>query len=703
MRSALPEDAPLRLLIVDDQNDDAELVVRYLRRHDVAFDWVWAPGREEMVVALKGAIPFDVVLTDHHMPGFTSFEVLRTLRTMAQPPPCVIVSGAIGEETAVEAMQAGAADYVAKENLARLVPVIRRSVEEAKAAHARAEAERRLRESERHLRRLVNTAEEGICETDDEGRVTFANARMAELLGYEPEEMVGIVAREWIAPRSISDLDVLREKSLGGERQRVEMTLRKKDGTELTAIVSLHATYAPDGRFRGMLAMITDISARKEMEQELQRQALHDPVTGLPNRVLFMDRLAHALASAERDDGPVALFFLDLDDFKHVNDTFGHEQGDQLLRGIAARLSSILRPQDTVSRLAGDEFTLLCPGVGSDEAEAVGARIRVALSEPFIVGGQELRVAASIGAAVSAGLTKSAAALLHEADTAMYRAKEEGRDRVEFFDLALRESVARRVQIENGLQSALRDETLSLVYQPIVSLGTGRVTQFEALLRWQHPELGSVSPSEFIPIAEENGIIRELGHWVARTAFRALAEMAEAGVGISINLSARQLMDPELAGYLAHEAAHAGVRPDSIHLEVTETMLVGERTVVLDTVAALKAYGFNLVLDDFGTGYSALSYLKRLPFDLIKIDRSFIDGLGGDGGDDAIVTAIVGVAEALGLSVVAEGVETLEQADWLTAAGADYAQGYHFARPLPMPDATSGSLSSGAVRSSERP
>lgn len=544
-----------------------------------------------------------------------------------------------------------------------------------------------LQESERHFRRIVETANEGVAEFDRDGNLLFLNKRMAEMLGYAPGEVIGKHASHFVTVETGKHLTRTRDARRAGGQQQFDVALKHKAGHTVWAIASSRPNQGPDGSYQGSLAMVTDISERKEMERELEHHALHDPVTGLPNRVLFKDRARQALAGAARDGSTVAVMFIDLDHFKFVNDTLGHQAGDELLREAGRRLRHELRPGDTVSRFAGDEFTVLCTGIANEQHSlAIASRLRSSFDAPFVIGDDRVRVSASVGIALGHGHGEEVESLLRESDVAMYRAKEIAGGSCEVFDDSLRDDLKRRLQIEGELHEALDRGELSLAYQPIVSLRHGRVTDMEALLRWNHQgALGVVAPSEFIPIAEETGLIVPIGHWLIHEACRSLRGLIdETGTQISlaINLSPRQVLDRSLIRELVAATETHRIPAHLLKLEITESMLLEERPHVLSTLNDLRSMGFRLVLDDFGTGYSSLSYLKRLPFDVIKIDRSFINGLGRESEDEAIVAAILGVARALRLRVVAEGVETAGQAERLRDMGADYAQGYWFGRPM---------------------
>jgi diguanylate cyclase (GGDEF)-like protein len=424
---------------------------------------------------------------------------------------------------------------------------------------------------------------------------------------------------------------------------------------------------------------------------EAVHQATHDPLTGLPNRSLVLDRLDQALFRAGRTGARVTVLFADLDRFKVVNDSFGHSTGDGVLLTVADRLLAAVRPHDTVGRLAGDEFVVVCEDLTDNEAALVAERVAAAVAEPIVLDGRETVITASIGIAHAEPGTR-AEDILRDSDVAMYRAKERGRARIELFDAELRRRMLARLEMERSLRSAIADGELRLAYQPIVCFDDWRVVAAEALVRWQHPERGVVQPAEFIPLAEDSGLILPLGRWVLDEACRQLAAWRAAGrpaLRVTVNLSARQFADPDLITVVGDALSRAGLPADALWLEITESVLMEEVDDSAETLRALKRLGVHLSVDDFGTGYSSLSYLKRFPVDLLKIDRSFVDGLGTDPDDGAIVLAIVSLAKALRLGVVAEGVEHPWQLEALQGLGCNAVQGYLLGRPGPgdeLPD-----------------
>jgi diguanylate cyclase (GGDEF)-like protein len=436
-----------------------------------------------------------------------------------------------------------------------------------------------------------------------------------------------------------------------------------------------------------LLVPLLAVQKAAEMSREREHQALHDPLTGLPNRLLLADRIDQALARGTRQTGRVAVLFLDVDLFKVVNDSLGHAAGDQLLIEVARRLSAVVRPGDTLARFGGDEFVIVCDNMPEDDVVGLARRASSAVRETFHYGDRSVNVSASIGIAISSADTDSDT-LLRDADAALYRAKAAGRNQAVVFDEVMHEQATLRLEAESGLRTALQNGELCLYYQPVVDLDSDRVMGFEALARWNHPTRGVLSPADFITVAEETGLIVALGDWVLTEALTQTQQWREEVAGcedlwISVNVSPRQLRANRLVDTLASVLASTGLPPGAACLEITESALMGDAGPHLAVMHDIRSLGVHLAVDDFGTGYSSLAYLKTLPVSIVKIDQSFVSALGGpDPTAPAIVAAIVGMANALRLRVVSEGVESVEQLEVLRSLGADLAQGYYWSRPM---------------------
>jgi diguanylate cyclase (GGDEF)-like protein len=484
--------------------------------------------------------------------------------------------------------------------------------------------------------------------------------------------------------------------------QRAELDTRLRDGLAGLYVaheISFPATtgrvwsldigpYCPDGvHVDGVFCVARNVTGRREAERQLAHQALHDSLTGLANRVLFMDRLDQALARLQRHASPLALLFVDLDHFKVVNDSLGHAAGDEVLVQAAERLRRALRPTDTIARFGGDEFVILCEeAAGRIEAEEIAGRISEALARPFKISGQEVVLTASTGIVIANDTHTDAGALLRDADTAMYRAKERGRANSQIFDNGMRMRAVQRLELETALRRAIETDELRVLYQPQVRLADGATVACEALVRWQHPERGLIDPGDFIPIAEESGLITPLGAWVMR---RVVADMQRSGASlpVSVNVSPRQLADPNFVDNVRDIVTEARIGPGELCLEVTESALFSDPDTALLRLTALRAIGVRLAIDDFGIGFSSLWHLRQVPeVDLLKIDRAFISDIGSNPKDSAIVGAVIVLAGSLGMEIVAEGIETPEQAEELRAMGADYGQGWFFGRPRELSD-----------------
>jgi diguanylate cyclase (GGDEF)-like protein/PAS domain S-box-containing protein len=549
------------------------------------------------------------------------------------------------------------------------------------------QAEEAIRRSEERFRLLAENAQDFIFRyrvLPDPG-FDYASPAAMSLLGYTPEELY---ADPELILKIVDTSHVAEMEDLGHDDRFTEprdVRVRRKDGTYAWIEQRLTPVLDEGGHLAAVEGIARDISERKRVETTIAHQALHDALTGLPNRLLLLDRLSQALARSARDEALVAVLLLDLDRFKLVNDTLGHHTGDELLVAVANRLREAVRPADTVSRLGGDEFVILCEGVSSaTHGRVLAERLASLLTGSYRVAGTDIFASASIGVAIGEQ-GDSTEELLSDADAAMYLAKEHGRGRVELFRPVLRQRAESRLATEAALRHAVDDTQFTVAFQPIIELDGGWITGAEALVRWRLPDRTIVAPAEFIPLAEETGLIVPIGNWVLRQACEHLRAWKDAfphlPLTVSVNISARQLT-AQLLDILRDMLRDTNVEPNCLTLEITESVLMEDVDAALEALVGLKAIGVSLSIDDFGTGYSSLSYLKRFPIDTLKIDQAFVAGLGTDGDDTAIVAGVLAMARGLRLGVVAEGVETADQLRALRVLGCPHAQGFHFAPPL---------------------
>ena len=534
-----------------------------------------------------------------------------------------------------------------------------------------------------------------VAEAGQHGRWHFVSPKIKDLLGYSAEEWIRDPTL-WISRMHPADRDrMIQAETDDLERTdpqgRWEYRLIARDG-RVVWVIDDEAVISRDvdGRPIMVQGILVDISDRKDLEEQLRHQALHDPLTGLPNRVLFVDRLSHALVRRARSTNGLAVLFVDLDNFKDVNDRLGHAVGDRLLRLVASRLRGVLRAEDSACRLGGDEFAFLLEDSTTPRAERVAERILAALAAPFELGEGTVTLSASIGIAVTSGpmdeddATAAADELLRDADTAMYAAKGLGKGRVRVFSRGMEDTAARRRELGTALARALDDDELFLEYQPIVDMRTRAQFGLEALVRWEHPQLGRLMPADFIPLAEENRLISRLGDWVLR---RACTDLADGETLVSVNVSAHQLGSRELPALVERVLGETGLKPSRLLLELTESTIASAGAGAEGELQAIQRLGVHIALDDFGSGYSSLEYLGRLPIDILKIDRSLIEQVHVEPQRQEVLRAIAHIAEKLGLSTIVEGVEHEAQREALLELGFRHAQGFLFSRPVPLEEA----------------
>jgi len=564
-------------------------------------------------------------------------------------------------------------------------------------------AEQRLADSEARFRALVQNSSDVVAVVDEAGLFTYVSPAITPMLGYRADELLGTSVLGLLPSDEASRVDAFGRQLTSETFHQTSIEVRIPDtGGEWHTVDITITDLRREPAVGGIVCNARDVTVRKELEHDLRHQALHDTLTGLGNRAMFTNRVTEALEqSSERLDA-VSVLFVDLDDFKTVNDSLGHAVGDQLLVVAAERLRECLRVTDTAARLGGDEFAVLLEhAYGQSEVIQVAERILESLRAPIVIGPREIVVSASVGIAMNADRSTSAEVLLRNADMAMYLAKDRGKARYEVFEDEMYASVFERLELKAALTRAIEQpDELVLHYQPIISLASGRVSGVEALVRWQHPERGLLGPGSFIPLAEETGLIVPLGRWVLEEASRMLAQWrAEVpgaeGMTMNVNLSVRQLETPTIVSDIVEILDRTGLPADCLVLEITESLLVDENSTTPERLSELRAAGLALAVDDFGTGYSSLGYLQRFPIDIIKIDRSFVDGLGQTGHESGVVRAIIDVAQQIGARTIAEGIEGAEQLKVLKKLRCDGGQGFYFARPMPAADFTQRLAGSG--------
>jgi diguanylate cyclase (GGDEF)-like protein/PAS domain S-box-containing protein len=547
------------------------------------------------------------------------------------------------------------------------------------------------KESEAKLQQAVQIIEhtmEGVVITDAEGRITSVNPAFCEITGYSEKEIISLHPDLLKSDRHPPEFfEELWKKVQETGSWRGEIWNQRKNGELYPAWMTISCVHDDAGKVLHYVTVFSDITSIKQSQSQLEHLAHHDSLTNLPNRLLFEDRLQHAISQAKRQSRQLAVLFLDLDRFKNINDSLGHAMGDDLLKEVAKRLQAILRDGDTAARLGGDEFTVLVENLEDpSQAAVVASKIQENFKMPYQIAGRELHVTTSIGISIYPDDGLTVADLTKNADAAMYQAKEQGRNNYRYYTSELTRTAFERLLLETELRSALKQEQLLLYYQPQISLTNGQMTGAEALIRWHHPRLGIIPPARFIPLAEETGLIHEIGHWVLKEACEQTRYLHKQGLfqgRMAVNLSVRQIMQTDLILRFEQIIADSGCPPNMLQLEVTEGIFMGQMQQSVPVLDVFKKLGVSIAIDDFGTGYSSLSYLKQLPIDKLKIDRSFIRDLPSDSNAIAITQAIISLGKNLGLHIIAEGVETLSQQALLQKMGCEEGQGYLYSPPVP--------------------
>jgi diguanylate cyclase (GGDEF)-like protein/PAS domain S-box-containing protein len=541
-----------------------------------------------------------------------------------------------------------------------------------------------LRESERRFREMLDTIELLAVLLDVVGTVTYCNPYLLRVTGYAKADVIGKNFFELFVPPERSDQagrGFLENIGRGVIGAHLEMEIVTRDGEKRIILWNNTVLRSPENSILGAASIGSDVTEQREAESQLVHNAFHDSLTGLPNRALFLDRVAHALSTTKRAGGKLfAVLLLDIDHFKNVNDSLGHAAGDQLLVAVGERLARCVRAADTVARFGGDEFTILIETMNTPaDVTRAAMRIHDEIAAPFMIEGQEIFTSGSIGVNIAGAEYEQPEQIIRDADTAMYRAKAQGRGRSEIFDAKMRAEAVTRLQLETDLRRGIERNELRLVYQPIVNLTSADIVGFEALVRWQHPKRGMVSPAAFIPLAEETGLIVPMGEFVLMEACRQAAKWRK-GLRVSVNISSRQLGSGDLAATVQKALDDAKLDPGALHLEITESAIMQNAETAYALIEKIRAMGCNFAVDDFGTGYSSLSYIHRFAIDQLKIDMSFVQSPERKSGE--IIRSIIDLGRSLGIEVVAEGIETIEQAEHLRELRCGFGQGYLFSKPV---------------------
>lgn len=675
------------LLLVEDNPGDARLLREMFSdnsSHNAELIHVETINEAEKQLSRR---PFDIILLDLGLPDAQGLAAVRRARAAAPHVPLVVLTGLDDESLAAQALQEGAQDYLIKGQIETrgLLRALRYAIERQFMEEAL------FVEKERAQVTLNSIGDAVIC-TDLSGNITFLNLVAEKMTGWPREEAAGRPMGDVFRILDASSFQTTPDPTqLAVEQNRTvhlpsNCILSRRDGFEIPIEDSVAPIHDREGRATGAVIIFRDVSAARAMALQMTHSAQHDFLTGLPNRMLFNDRVNQAIALASRHMKKVAVLFLDLDGFKHINDSLGHPIGDQLLQSIAARLVDCVRASDTVSRQGGDEFVVLLSELEqSDDAASTAGRMLQAVAEAHSILNHDLHISASIGVSVYPDDGSDAETLIKNADTAMYQAKENGRQSYKYFKPAMNVRAVERQSIEEGLRRALERHEFALHYQPKINLKTGVITGAEALIRWTHPTRGSVPPGQFIPVAEDCGLILPIGNWVLREACMQAQAWIDAGLPLgtmAVNISAMEFRAEHFLDGIFEVLRHTGLSPKFLELELTETVLMKRADSTESILKALRTKGVQVAVDDFGTGYSSLSYLRKFPIDALKIDQSFVRQITTVPDETTIVTAIISMGRSLKLRVVAEGVETQEELAFLQAHKCEEAQGYYFSRPV---------------------
>jgi len=700
-RGDTTESGESTVLVVDDDARMRQSVCDLLKAY--GYHCQLADGGEQALELLSQKV-VDLLLLDLNMPGMDGYQVMQQVQDDYPDTDVIIVSGETTFENATEALRLGASDFVRKPYQPDdMIRALSNVLHKRHLENNIREMNRCLEASEQRYRFIVNNSPDIIYMLDGNGHFAFVNERIATLLGHDPDEMLGMHYSSVVHKDDMEKARFAFDERRTGSRasQNIEFRLLCKDSAlpyryfesrSITIELSSMGMYTGDradktDRYVGTYGVARDISERKRAEEVINFQIYHDLLTKLPNRALFRDRLNQAISQTKRNKSRLAVMFLDMDRFKMVNDSLGHLAGDQLLQMVAARLHTCLRDSDTLARVGGDEFNLLVPNIaGREDAAMIAGKIMERLKEPVVLEGYEVFVSFSIGIAIYPEDGRTIDVLIKNADMAMYHIKGRGKNGYEFFSDNMKELFHQQLTLENGIRKALEEKQFELYFQPQIDVCRGGVCGMEALIRWNHPERGLVLPDEFVPFSEETGQIIDIGKWVLDSACRELSRWHKAGftdVIMAVNISAAQLEQTDFERITLDALSRHGIPGNRLEIEITENVLMKDMDQAVSKFQRLAAHGVRVAVDDFGTGYSSLGYLHSLPLNTLKIDRSFISDIQSVRDKNTIVTAIFAMARELNLEVVAEGVESQEQVDYLRQLSCNKAQGYILGYPLP--------------------
>ena len=682
------EPPAMRIVLIEDNLGDARLM-REMFRESLNFAYqITQQGSMAKALRFLAGNPVDVILLDLGLPDAGGIEAVRMARAAAPNVPLVVMTGRDDDALAAQALHAGAQDYLIKGqlDLRAMLRAIRYAIE-------RKSMEDTLFLEKERAQVTLNSIADAVISTNTSGAITFVNHAAGRLIGLSAGQSIGRPLREVLRIRDADGAETAIKPRPAASKPDPKLDptansmLIRDDGQAIPIGYNVSSIQDRGGKTTGEVIVFRDVSLTRAITQQMTHSAQHDFLTGLPNRMLLNDRITQAIALEARNLRNVAMLCLDLDGFKHVNDSLGHPIGDKLLQSVARRLEGCVRGSDTVSRQGGDEFVVLLSEVAHAEDVAITAkRLLEAVAHTHLIEEHELHITTSIGISIYPDDGTEAETLLKNADTAMYQAKEGGRQTYRFFEPAMNLRAVERQSIEESLRRALERGEFALHYQPKIDLLTGAITSAEALLRWTHPVRGPVPPVDFIAIAENCGLIAPIGQWVLREACRQAQCWAAAGlplVTMAVNISGKEFQNDNFVDDVFAILKETGLDPRSLELELTESVLMKSAASTQATLRALRDQGIRLAIDDFGTGYSSLSYLTTFPIDTLKIDQSFVRQISLIPAETTIVTAVIGIARNLNLRVVAEGVETAEELEFLQTKECDEAQGYYFSRPIP--------------------